>query len=67
MVALHPAIVHVPLGLAVAIPAVLAYNLLVSQSERIELNLSTAAGELTDHLENVHGSEAHPAKDPRVG
>ena len=61
------ALVVTGIGLAVAIPAVLAYNMLVSQSEKIELNLSTAAGELTDHLENVHGSEAHPAKDPRVG
>ena len=67
MTGISEALVVTGIGLAVAIPAVLAYNLLVSQSERIELNLSTAAGELTDHLENVHGSEAHPAKDPRVG
>ena len=42
-------------GLAVAIPAVLAYNLLQTMAERIELALATAASELGDHLENAHG------------
>ena len=40
-------------GLAVAIPAVLAFNLLQTLSERIELQLSTAASELTDVFENA--------------
>lgn len=61
MTGISEALVITGIGLAVAIPAVLAFNLLVSQSERIELNLLTAAGELTDHLEDVHGSEAGPA------
>ncbi|TNF26748.1 MAG: hypothetical protein EP329_20750 [Deltaproteobacteria bacterium] len=40
-------------GLAVAIPSVLAFNFLQTLSERIELQLSTAASELTDVLENA--------------
>ena len=45
--------------------AVLAYNLLVSQSEKIELGLTTAASELTDHLENAHGTgDLHHGDSP---
>jgi len=43
-------------GLAVAIPTVLAFNLLQTIADRIELALATAASELTDALENAHGS-----------
>ena len=42
-------------GLGVAIPAVLGFNLLQTMAERIELALATAASELGDHLENAHG------------
>lgn len=47
-------------GLAVAIPTVLAFNLLQTISDRIELALSTAASELTDVLENAHGDGQGP-------
>lgn len=63
MVGISEALVVTGIGLAVAIPAVLAYNFLVSQVEKLELNLQTAASELTDHLENAHGSEAGPIAD----
>jgi biopolymer transport protein ExbB len=46
------ALVVTALGLAVAIPAVLAYNYLATQAGRDELALSNAAGELLDTVEN---------------
>jgi len=60
MMGISEALVVTGIGLAVAIPAVLAFNMLVSQSEKIELGLTTAASELTDHLENAHGSDGGP-------
>ena len=65
MMGISEALVVTGIGLAVAIPAVLAYNLLVSQSEKIELGLTTAASELTDHLENAHGTgDLHHGDSP---
>lgn len=46
------ALIETALGLAVAIPAVLAYNYLATDAGRDELALSTAAGELLDTIEN---------------
>ncbi|MCI0570262.1 MAG: MotA/TolQ/ExbB proton channel family protein [Myxococcaceae bacterium] len=47
-------------GLVVAIPAVLAFNMLTTQSEKILLALDQARGEFLDYLENTHGdARAH--------
>ena len=51
------ALVETALGLAVAIPAVLAFNYLTSQIAHDELALATTAGELLDTLEGW-GDEA---------
>ncbi len=57
------ALVVTALGLLVAIPAVLAFNYLTTQSEKIMLAIEQARGELLDYLENRHGgvsrSEGH--------
>jgi len=45
------ALIETALGLAVAIPAVLAFNYLSTEVSRDELALSTAAGELLDTVE----------------
>jgi biopolymer transport protein ExbB len=47
------ALVETALGLAVAIPAVLAFNYLSTQIARDELALTTSAGELLDLLEGL--------------
>lgn len=52
------ALVVTALGLLVAIPAVLAFNWLTSQSESMLLALEQARGEFLDHLENREG-KAH--------
>lgn len=51
------ALVVTAFGLAVAIPAVLAFNFLTTRVERLDLALDQAAGELLDHLEHGHGVE----------
>jgi biopolymer transport protein ExbB len=54
------ALVVTALGLLVAIPAVLAFNFLTSQSESILRAVDQARSELVDWLENRHGeSEGH--------
>jgi biopolymer transport protein ExbB len=50
------ALVVTAFGLAVAIPAVLAFNFLTTRADRLDLALSTAAGELADHLEQASGA-----------
>lgn len=60
------ALVETALGLAVAIPAVLAFNYLSTQIARDELALATSAGELVDTLEGW-GEEAPPATRRRDG
>jgi len=55
------ALVETALGLAVAIPAVLAYNYLSTQIARDQLALNNAAGELIDKIERwgePHGAES---------
>lgn len=49
------ALVVTAFGLAVAIPAVLAFNFLTTRVERLDLALDQSAGELLDHLEHTHG------------
>jgi biopolymer transport protein ExbB len=49
------ALVVTALGLLVAIPAVLAFNLLSTRSETLLLALDQARGEFVDHLESRHG------------
>lgn len=49
------ALVVTALGLAVAIPAVLAFNFLSTRAERLDLALEQSAGELLDLLEQKHG------------
>ncbi len=49
------ALVETAFGLMVAIPAVVFYNLLVTQSEGILRNLEQAKGEFLDFLENRFG------------
>lgn len=57
------ALVVTALGLAVAIPAVLAFNYLATQIARDQLALTNAAGELTDKIERW--GEAEPAAAAR--
>src|SRR5205814_505955 len=45
------ALVVTGLGLAVAVPAVLIFNMLSTKVDGLQLALETAAGELVDHLE----------------
>jgi biopolymer transport protein ExbB len=45
-------------GLVVAIPAVLAFNMLSTQGDKILLALDQARGEFLDYLENTHGTPA---------
>jgi biopolymer transport protein ExbB len=52
------ALIETAFGLAVAIPAVLAFNYLSTGLARDELALATAAGELTDALEGWSEEEA---------
>ena len=58
------ALVVTALGLAVAIPAVLAFNYLSTVSARDELALGTAAGELLDTIEGWGEPEGEPATTP---
>ncbi len=51
------ALVVTAFGLAVAIPAVLAFNYLTTRVERLDLALDQSSGELLDHLEHTHGVE----------
>lgn len=61
------ALVVTALGLAVAIPAVLAYNYLATQAGRDELALSNAAGELLDTIENWAEEAAAAGSSPATG
>ncbi len=51
------ALVVTGLGLGIAIPAVLLFNLLSSRLDRLDLRLQTATGELVDQLEKNHGHD----------
>ncbi|MCW5889673.1 MAG: MotA/TolQ/ExbB proton channel family protein [bacterium] len=53
------ALIETALGLAVAIPAVLAFNYLSTQISRDEMILNSAAGELLDSIEGWAEAEAH--------
>jgi biopolymer transport protein ExbB len=52
------ALVVTGLGLAIAVPAVLAFNALSSRFDALELALQNAAGELVDHLESGKAGDA---------
>lgn len=52
------ALVVTALGLLVAIPAVLAFNFLTAQSEKLMLGLEQARGEFIDYLESRFGQQA---------
>jgi len=54
------ALVETALGLAVAIPAVLAFNWLSTRIASDELALTTSAGELIDLVEHL-GEEMSPS------
>jgi biopolymer transport protein ExbB len=60
------ALVETALGLAVAIPAVLAFNYLSSAIARDEGQLSRSAGELLDTIESWEESEARETRRERV-
>jgi biopolymer transport protein ExbB len=60
------ALVETALGLAVAIPAVLAFNYLSTQIARDELALATSAGELLDTIESWGDEEPAKARRDRV-
>jgi biopolymer transport protein ExbB len=60
------ALIETALGLAVAIPAVLAFNYLSTEIARDELGLSHAAGELLDTLEDSDEREVHDVRRERV-
>jgi biopolymer transport protein ExbB len=57
------ALVETALGLAVAIPAVLAFNWLSTQIALDELALTTSAGELIDVVEHLGEDGALPARE----
>lgn len=54
------ALVVTALGLLVAIPAVLAFNYLTTQSDKLLLGLEQARGEFLDHLEARYGQQVGP-------
>lgn len=54
------ALVETAFGLVVAIPAVLAYNLLATQAEGILRNLEQGRGEFMDFVENRFGKGTEP-------
>ena len=60
------ALVETALGLAVAIPAVLAFNYLSSQMASEEMALATSAGELVDTLEGWGEEQAVGVRRERV-
>jgi biopolymer transport protein ExbB len=60
------ALIETALGLAVAIPAVLAYNYLSTRMGRYEAALSAAAGELLDTLEGWEEEEVREHVPPPV-
>ena len=60
------ALVETALGLAVAIPAVLAFNYLSTGVARDEGQFQRAAGELLDMIENWEESEAKESRRERV-
>ena len=53
------ALIETALGLAVAIPAVLAFNYLTGLITREETGLNSAAGELLDTIEGWAEDEVH--------
>jgi biopolymer transport protein ExbB/TolQ len=53
------ALIETALGLAVAIPAVLAFNYLTTMVNREEMSLNGAAGELLDTIEGWAEDEVH--------
>ena len=55
------ALVVTALGLLVAIPAVLMFNLLSTRADALVLSLDLARREFMDHLEDVHGAVVSPA------
>jgi len=60
------ALVETALGLAVAIPAVLAFNYLSTQISHDEMALTTSAGELMDTIEGWGDEEPAKARRDRV-
>jgi len=56
------ALVVTGLGLAVAVPAVLVFNMLSTKVDGLKLALETAAGELVDHLE-TRGDEGESGRE----
>jgi biopolymer transport protein ExbB len=60
------ALIETALGLAVAIPAVLAFNYLSTQIARDELALSTSAGELIDTIEGWGEQQVTRARREQV-
>ncbi len=51
------ALIVTAFGLVVAIPSVLAFNMLTGRADKIVLELERSRGELLDHMEHVEGSE----------
>jgi biopolymer transport protein ExbB len=60
------ALVETALGLAVAIPAVLAFNFLSTQIARDEISLAAAAGELVDLIEGLGETDRREMRHERV-
>jgi biopolymer transport protein ExbB len=60
------ALIETALGLAVAIPAVLAFNYLSTEISKDELALTNSAGELADTIEGWGGPEVDGARRGRV-
>ncbi len=60
------ALIVTAIGLLVAIPAVLAFNLLSTRSDKLLLALDQSRGEFLDYLENQNGSGS-PASAAAVG
>jgi biopolymer transport protein ExbB len=55
------ALVVTALGLLIAIPAVLVFNMLSNQADRIGQNLTTSVGQMIDHIELGTPRSAPPA------
>ncbi|ATB29474.1 MotA/TolQ/ExbB proton channel family protein [Melittangium boletus] len=56
------ALVVTALGLLVAIPAVLMFNLLSTRADALLLSLDLARREFMDHLEDAHGTASAPVR-----
>jgi len=65
-IGISEALVETALGLLVAIPAVICFNYLNTRVASVELNMSRAAGELLDEMENRDGLRDEEKRVPEA-